>query len=167
MTLADINAMDRDAFVHTLGGVVEHSPWIAAEAWQARPFASIDALHAALMRELTQAPTQTQLAVMRAHPELAGKAAIRGELTRDSGHEQSGAGLTECTPAEFARLSALNKAYNERFGFPFIIAVKGLDRAAIIRHFGERLEHDRAREFDEALAQIGRIVRLRLDAMLV
>jgi 2-oxo-4-hydroxy-4-carboxy-5-ureidoimidazoline decarboxylase len=166
MTLADINAMDCEAFVHALGSVVEHSPWIAAQAWQARPFASSEALYAAVMRELMEAPAETQLAVMRAHPELAGKAAIRGELTHDSRREQGGAGLTECSPAEFARLSALNKAYNQRFGFPFIIAVKGLDRAAIIQRFAERLEHDRAREFDEALAQIGRIVRQRLEAML-
>lgn len=166
MTLADVNAMDRDAFIHALGGVVEHSPWIAAQAWQARPFSSIDALHDAFVRELMETPAETQLAVMRAHPELAGKAAIRGEMTDDSRREQGGAGLTECSPAEFARLSALNKAYNARFGFPFIIAVKGLDRATIIQRFAERLEHDRAREFAEALAQIGRIVRLRLEAML-
>ena len=166
MTLAEINALDRGAFVHLLGGIVEHSPWVAEAAWAKRPFQSIDALHSAMTAALMAAPVENQLAVIRAHPELAGKAAIRGELTADSTIEQGGAGLTQCSPREFARLSALNRAYRARFGFPFVIAVKGLDRAAIIERFAARLEHDRAKEFDEALAQIARIARLRLASLL-
>ena len=166
MTLGDINALDRRAFVERLGGIVEHSPWIADEAWPGRPFASVDALHAALVARLMAAPIETQLATIRAHPELAGKAAIRGEMTTDSTLEQGGAGLTQCSPQEFARLAALNRAYKAKFGFPFIIAVKGLDRAAIIAQFAARMEHDRATEFTEALAQIARISRLRLAMML-
>jgi 2-oxo-4-hydroxy-4-carboxy-5-ureidoimidazoline decarboxylase len=166
MTLAEINALDHRAFVERLGGIVEHSPWIAEEAWPRRPFASVDALHAALVEGLMAAPIDTQMVVIRAHPELAGKAAIRGEMTADSKLEQGGAGLTQCSPQEFARLSALNRAYKAKFGFPFIIAVKGLDRAAIIERFAVRLEHDRATEFVEALAQIARISRLRLATML-
>jgi 2-oxo-4-hydroxy-4-carboxy-5-ureidoimidazoline decarboxylase len=106
-----------------------------------------------------------QLALIRAHPELAGKAAVRGQLTADSKAEQSGAGLNQCSPQEFARLQELNRAYNAKFGFPFIIAVKGLDRAAIIARFAERLERDRATEFEEALQQIARIAWLRLEAL--
>ena len=166
MTLAEINALGRAAFIERLGSVVEHSPWIAEGAWLRHPFASVDALHAAMVATLMASPVETQLAVIRAHPELAGKAAIRGEITADSKLEQGSAGLNQCSPREFARLSALNRAYRAKFGFPFIIAVKGLDRAAIIEHFAARLEHDRATEFAEALAQIARISRLRLAMMI-
>ena len=166
MTLAEINALDRGAFVKRLGGIVEHSPWIAEDAWPRRPFANVDALHAAMVAALMAAPVDTQMVVIRAHPELAGKAAIRGEMTADSKQEQGGAGLNQCSPQEFARLSALNRAYKAKFGFPFIVAVKGLDRAAIIERFATRLEHDRATEFAEALAQIARISRLRLATIL-
>jgi 2-oxo-4-hydroxy-4-carboxy-5-ureidoimidazoline decarboxylase len=166
MTLAEINALDRAGFVKQLGGIVEHSPWIAEDAWPRRPFASVDALHAAMVAALMAAPVDTQMVVVRAHPELAGKAAIRGEMTADSKLEQGGAGLNQCSPQEFARLTALNRAYKAKFGFPFIVAVKGLDRAAIIKQFEARLGHDRATEFGEALAQIGRISRLRLATML-
>jgi 2-oxo-4-hydroxy-4-carboxy-5-ureidoimidazoline decarboxylase len=166
LTLAELNALDRSAFVEQLGGIVEHTPWIADEAWPHRPFASVDALHVAMVAELARAPVDTQLVVIRGHPELAGKAAIRGEMTADSKREQGGAGLDQCSPQEFARLTALNRAYKAKFGFPFIIAVKGLDRAKIIGRFAARLEHDRATEFAEALAQIARISRLRLATML-
>jgi len=166
MTLDKVNALDHAAFVSALGGIVEHSPWIAEEAWRMRPFADVAALHGAMMSALSHAPIDTQLAVMRAHPELAGKAAIRGEMTADSKDEQGGAGLTQCSPREFSRLTALNRAYNAKFGFPFIVAVKGMDRASIIEQFAQRLERDRHTEFSEALAQIARIARLRLDALI-
>jgi 2-oxo-4-hydroxy-4-carboxy-5-ureidoimidazoline decarboxylase len=166
MTLDDINGFDHADFVRHLGGIIEHSPWIAGAAWHARPFASVDALHAAMLGSLMSAPIDTQLAVIRVHPELAGKAAIRGEMTADSIGEQGGAGLTQCSPQEFARLSALNRAYSAKFGFPFIVAVKGLDRAGIIERFATRLDHDRATEFNEALTQIARISRLRLGLLL-
>ena len=166
MTLTDVNALDQPAFVAALGGIVEHSPWIASGAWSQRPFASVDALHAAMMHTMMTAPELKRLALIRGHPELAGKAAIRGELTAESTTEQSGAGLTHCSPQEFARLTALNRAYNAKFGFPFIIAVKGLDRTAIIEQFARRVERERTQEFDEALAQIQQISRLRLAALL-
>ncbi len=165
MTLSEVNALDRSAFVAALGGVFEHSPWIAAAVWSQRPFATVDALHAAMVKAVSDATEETQLALIRAHPELAGKAAIRGELTAASLGEQSGATLTHCSAEEFARLQALNSAYNRKFGFPFIIAVKGLDREAIIGRFAARLERDRELEFREALKQIARITRLRLEAM--
>jgi len=165
MTLDELNAQDARGFASALDGVFEHSPWIVARTLDARPFASIDALHDALLATLDRATADEQLALLRAHPELAGKAAFRGELTADSTAEQSGAGLNQCSPQEFARLQELNAAYNAKFGFPFIIAVKGLDRAAIIERFTERLKRDRPTEFEEALQQIARIAWLRLEAL--
>jgi len=166
MTLAELNALDRNGFVAALGGVFEHSPWIAEAVWPQRPFAMVAALHSAMVEAVFDAPEDAQLALIRAHPELAGKAAIRGELTADSKNEQSGAGLTQCSQEEFKRLQELNRAYNEKFGFPFIIAVKGLDRSAIIARFAERVGRHRDLELSEALAQIARIARFRLEAMI-
>jgi 2-oxo-4-hydroxy-4-carboxy-5-ureidoimidazoline decarboxylase len=166
MTLADVNALDRGAFVAALGGVFEHSPWIAEAVWPQRPFADLDALHAAMVAAMRRASADAKLALVRTHPELAGKAAARGELTPDSAREQAGAGLAGCSPEEFRRLGALNRAYNTKFGFPFIIAVKGLDRPAIIARFAERIERDRSSELEEALQQIARIARVRLETML-
>jgi len=166
MTLAHVNALDRARFVAALGDVFEHSPWVAEAAWSMRPFEAVDALHSAMVAAMHSAPAAAQLALIRAHPELAGNAAIRGELTVDSKTEQSGAGLDRCSPAEYARLQELNRAYNEKFGFPFIIAVRGLDRTAIIGRFAERVGRDREQEFDEALQQIARIARFRLEGLI-
>jgi 2-oxo-4-hydroxy-4-carboxy-5-ureidoimidazoline decarboxylase len=165
MHLHDLNHCTRAEFVAALGGIFEHSPWVAEKACAARPFATVDALHTAMVEAVRTAPEDARLALIRAHPELAGKAAVRGELTADSTREQSGAGLDQCSPDEFARLTALNAAYNAKFGFPFILAVKGHDRASTLREFARRVERDRAGEFDEALAQIARIARFRLEAL--
>jgi 2-oxo-4-hydroxy-4-carboxy-5-ureidoimidazoline decarboxylase len=165
MTLGELNAMNEGRFVAALGGVFEHSPWVAERAFGDRPFSSVAALHAAMVAAVDRASEPQKLALLRAHPELAGKAAIKGEMTADSVKEQSGAGLSECTPQEFARLTDLNARYNARFGFPFILAVKGYDRAGILAEFARRVEHDRATEFKESLAQIARITRFRLDAL--
>lgn len=165
MRLAEINRMDKPAFVDALGGIFEHSPWVAERAFPDRPFASVPALHAAMVAAVEHAPEHEKLALLRAHPELAGKAAVRGELTVDSSNEQSGAGLSQCSPEEFALLTDLNRRYNVKFGFPFILAVKGHDRASVIREFARRVEQDRAAEFTESLAQIARITRFRLEAL--
>lgn len=166
MTLAELNALDRSRFVAALGGVFEHSPWVAEAVWSQRPFTSVDVLHAEMVEAMLDATEDAQLALIRTHPELAGKAALRGTLTADSSAEQSGAGLTQCSPEEFARLQELNRAYRNKFGFPFIIAVKGLDRSAIIARFAERLQRNRDLEFAEALAQIARVARFRLEALM-
>ena len=166
MTLVELNGRDRRGFVVALGGVFEDSPWVAEAAWPRHPFATLDALYRAMVDAVRGAGEGAQLTLIRAHPELAGKAAVRGELTADSKAEQSGAGLNQCSPQEFARLQELNRAYKAKFGFPFIIAVKGLDRAAIIARFTERLERDRATELEEALEQIARIAWLRLEALI-
>ncbi len=166
MTLVELQALDHDAFAAAFGGIFEHSPWVAVRAFGAGPFASVDALHAAMLRVLHDAPRAEQLALLRAHPELAGKAAIRGELTVDSTQEQSGAGLARCSLEELARITALNARYNATFGFPFIIAVKGLDRTAILHEFARRADNAPDAEFAEALKQVARIARFRLDAQI-
>lgn len=165
MTLAQINALAEADFVRTLGGIFEHSPWVAQRAFAARPFASVDALHAAMVAAVDRATEAQKLALLRAHPELAGKAAVRGEMTADSVSEQTGAGLAQCSPEELARLTELNSRYTARFGFPFILAVKGFDRAGVIAEFARRVNHDRPTEFAECLAQVARIARLRLHAL--
>jgi 2-oxo-4-hydroxy-4-carboxy-5-ureidoimidazoline decarboxylase len=166
MTLSELNRITPVALVTALGGIFEHSPWVAERASKARPFDSIADLHEAMLAEVDTAPVELRLALIRAHPELAGKAAIRGELTADSRVEQAGAGLAHCSAEELARLTALNAAYNAKFGFPFILAVKGYDRAGILCEFARRVERDRETEFNEALAQIARITRFRLEALL-
>ena len=166
MTLDELNRMDFGTFVATLGGVFEHSDWVAEGAWSRRPFASVGALHAAMQTVVDCAGEGPQLALIRAHPELAGKAMVKEELTAESASEQAGAGLTQCTPQEFTQLTELNDRYNTKFGFPFILAVKGYDRAGVIAEFARRVDRDRNTEFAENLAQIGKITRMRLDALL-
>jgi 2-oxo-4-hydroxy-4-carboxy-5-ureidoimidazoline decarboxylase len=166
VTLDQINRAGRAEFVAALGGIFEHSPWVADGAFAARPFASVPALHEAMVAVVGGAGEERQLALLRAHPELAGKAAVRGELTAESTREQSGAGLGACSPEEFARLQELNARYNAKFGFPFILAVKGCDRAGIVAEFARRVEQERAAELAECLRQVAKIARFRLDALL-
>jgi 2-oxo-4-hydroxy-4-carboxy-5-ureidoimidazoline decarboxylase len=166
LKLATVNALGETAFIAALGGVFEHSPWVAQRAYVARPFASVDALHASMVDVVRRAGRDEQLALIRAHPELAGRAMVAKALTAASTSEQSGAGLTQCTPAEYATLVELNTRYNAKFGFPFILAVKGYDRAGVIAEFARRVERDPAAEFAEALDQIARITRFRLQALI-
>jgi OHCU decarboxylase len=165
MTLAELNMLDARAFAAALAGVFEHSPWIVERTYASRPCASIDALHGALIDTVTRATGDERLALLRAHPELAGKAAIAGEMTAASVDEQTSAGLVACTPEEFARLDELNRRYSTRFGFPFILAVRGLHRKQILDEFARRVEREHHVEFAECLAQVARISRLRLDAL--
>jgi OHCU decarboxylase len=166
MTLDELNAAPPDAFVAALGGIFEHSPWVPAAVAAERPFASVAALHHALCAAVAAAGEPAQLALIRAHPQLAGRAAIAGELTAHSASEQRGAGLDQCSPDEFARLRALNDAYQRRFGFPFVVAVRGLTRADILAAMERRLARDAATERAEALAQIEKIAAFRLADML-
>ncbi len=165
MTLAELNALSEPRFVATLGGIFEHSPWVAQRVAGARPFASVDTLHRAMVAEVERASADERLALIRAHPELAGRAAVRDELTTESRREQAGAGLSECSSDEFARLTELNARYRARFRFPFVLAVKGYDRTGIIDEFARRVDNDPADEQAEAIAQIARIARFRLDAL--
>jgi len=165
-TLEQLNQASTDAFVAALSGIFEHSPWVAAAAAQQRPFASIDALHRTMSQAVETSGEAKQLALINAHPELAGKAAVRGELTAESTREQSGAGLDQCTQEEFDKLLALNGVYREKFGFPFILAVRGYDRHGIIANFEARMNNSRADEMRASLDQIYRIARFRLDELI-
>jgi allantoate deiminase/N-carbamoyl-L-amino-acid hydrolase len=169
--LNDSAARDVAAFVNTLHGIYEHSPWIPERAAKLGPFANITALKQALQGVVTGAERAEQLGLIRAHPELAGKAAIAGELTAESTGEQAKAGLNLCTPEEFATLQKLNGDYNAKFGFPFILAVKGatgkgLTRQQIITTFTRRLRNQPEDELREALRQIGRIAEMRINDLL-
>lgn len=166
LTLARLSTLDRDAFVDALGAVFEHSPWVVERAWPKRPFASRAALLAAFGAVLSDAGRELQLSLINAHPELAGKLALGGELSADSAREQAGAGLAACSPEEFVSLQRLNATYREKFGWPFIVAVKGLSRQHIIAEISRRLERTPDDEFAEALAQILRIAAFRLGELI-
>ena len=165
LTLATVNRMDAADFAAAFGGVYEHSPWVAACALAQRPpggFASRAGLHAALVATVHAATEAEQVALLRAHPELAGKEAASGTLTADSTREQAVAGLTALGPAEVGRLRELNRLYREKFGFPFIIAARNNTQAAIFGTLEARLHNTRTMELHNALAQVGEIARLRL-----
>jgi 2-oxo-4-hydroxy-4-carboxy-5-ureidoimidazoline decarboxylase len=165
VTLDALNEMPRDDFATVLGDVFEHSPWVAEGAAGARPFASLSSLLDAMVAVVLAAPHAKKLALIRAHPDLAGRLAIEGGMSQASTSEQAGAGLDQCTPEEFARFQSLNEAYTAKFGFPFVMAVTGRSRAEILERFAQRLDNDEASEFDEALVEIAEIARIRLTAL--
>ena len=160
--------MTLEAFVRRFGGVYEHSPWIAEAVYRRGLSPAEDTpqgLAATMADVLAAAGDDAKLALIGAHPDLAGRAAIAGDLTDASKSEQGGAGLDRCTPDEYRRFQALNAAYKRKFGFPFILAIGGMDKREILAAFEARLGNDRATEFRTAIGQINRIARLRLDAL--
>ncbi|MDH3716160.1 MAG: 2-oxo-4-hydroxy-4-carboxy-5-ureidoimidazoline decarboxylase [Gammaproteobacteria bacterium] len=161
----DFDTLDHNDFVTRFGDIFEHSPWIAARTFERRPFLSADVLFAALVDTLNDAPHTERLALLRAHPELAGKVARAGELTENSTHEQSGAGLDRLSDEEYARFARLNAAYRQKFDFPFIIAARHHDKASILQNFERRLGNTVDEEFDTALGEVCKIARLRFDAI--
>lgn len=168
ITLAQLNGASREEFAHLLDGTYEHSPWIAMRAWERRPFSTLAALKQALVATVRDSSREEQLQLIRSHPELAGKAMVAKTLTAESTNEQGKAGLTQCTPAEFDLIQSLNARYNEKFGFPFILAVRGprgagLGKRAIIEAFQRRVNNHPDFEFAEALRNIHRIAEIRLD----
>ncbi|MEO5671644.1 MAG: 2-oxo-4-hydroxy-4-carboxy-5-ureidoimidazoline decarboxylase [Ramlibacter sp.] len=168
LTLQQINGATPEDAARLLDGLYEHSPWIAEAALAHRPFKSLAQLKHAMARIVAEAGHEKQLALIRAHPELAGKAMVSGSLTAESTNEQGKAGLTDCTPDEFAKIQQLNADYNARFGFPFILAVRGprgtgLSRREIIDTFARRLDNPADFELTECLRNIHRIVELRLN----
>jgi len=168
LTIEQLNAAAPEEAVALLDGIYEHSPWIARRALAARPFRSLAHLKHALVQALAGSSTDEQLGLIRAHPELAGKAMVSKTLTAESTNEQSKAGLTDCTPEEFAKIQQLNAGYNAKFGFPFILAVRGprgtgLSKREIIDTFERRLHHHPDFELGEALRNIHRIAEIRLD----
>ena len=162
MTLAELNAAERERFVASLGWIFEDSPWVAERTWARRPFTSVAALHDAMVAEVSAADPAEQLTLLRAHPDLG----ARARMSDASSGEQAGAGLDSLTAAEFERLQQLNAAYRARFGFPFLFAVRGATTPQILAALERRLAASRDAEFTEALGQVARIVRFRLDALL-
>ena len=168
LTLQQLNAATPAEALALLDGLYEHSPWVVESALAQRPFRSLAHLKHACARAVTQGGIDRQLALIRAHPELAGKAMVSKTLTAESTNEQSKAGLTDCTPEEFARLQKLNADYNAKFGFPFILAVRGprgtgLHRTQIIETFERRLANPVDFEREECLRNIHRIAEIRLN----
>lgn len=158
--------MDTHDFIARYGGIYEHSPWVAEQVSTLGGDIEDLSVLAALMADcVDNAAVEQQLELIRAHPDLAGKAQVAGELTQASTTEQASAGLDQCSPEEFTRFQELNDAYWQRFGFPFVMAVRGQDRVAILDAFAQRLGNSYAVEFETALIEIHKIARLRLDAM--
>jgi OHCU decarboxylase len=159
MTIEELNGLPRDAFVKALGWVYEHSPWVAERAWERRPFASLEALYGAMMAEVEAAPREEQLALLRAHPDLG----ARLQMSAASTGEQSGAGLDRLAADELEQLRDLNLAYRAKFGFPFILAVKGATKSDIVEGLKRRFRNEAEVEFREALRQVHRIAAFRLE----
>lgn len=161
---AVVNTLSGAEFVARLGGVFERSPWVAERVYPKRPFSDLQELHALMCAEVVAAGEAAQLDLIRAHPDLAGRAALAG-LTAASSREQAGAGLDRLSEAEYGRFHALNNRYRERFGFPFILAVKGHTKTSVLAAFERRLPNDAETERETALEQIYEIARLRLLAL--
>jgi len=178
MTLAELNAIDRSAFGRALGWIFEDSPWVAERASETRPFTTLDALHDAMTSVVTAASAEEQLALLRAHPDLgvrltalgtpAGSVRLQADqqMSAASQREQAGAGLDALTHDELERLLKLNAAYREKFGFPFVYAVKGSTKHDILNALERRLPSTRDAERQEALRQVYRIARFRLEEMI-
>jgi 2-oxo-4-hydroxy-4-carboxy-5-ureidoimidazoline decarboxylase len=164
LTLDHLNALGAEAFGATLGDIFEHAPWVAVAAAAHRPFATVTALHEAMLAAVQAAPREQQLAFLRGHPELGGKVARTGAMTAESVAEQGSLGLDRLSDAEFARFEDLNAAYRARFGFPFIICVRRQTRDAILSEFARRGALSMEEEFATAVGEIGHITRLRLVA---
>lgn len=165
-SISEISTLSQQDFKETLADIFEHSPWIPERVWNSRPFISVDHLHVAMMKVLESATAKERLGLICAHPELAGKEATAGVLTKASTTEQQGAGLDQCSKEELERLRKLNFDYFEKFGFPFVVAVKGMSRYQIMDCIESRLRNQRDIEFATCLNEIGKIARFRLDAML-
>jgi 2-oxo-4-hydroxy-4-carboxy-5-ureidoimidazoline decarboxylase len=162
-TLESLNSASPADFTTALGDIYEHSPWVAEAVSAKRPFATLAALHEAMTHAVGAAPADAQLALIKAHPDLGGKAMRAGALTADSTREQASAGLDRLSDAEFARFHQLNDAYRAKFGFPFIVSVRRHTKDSILRQFERRLAHSAAEERETALSEIFRIAALRLD----
>ena len=166
VALGSLNAADETAFVAALGEVYEHAPWVAQAVWRQRPFATLAALHAAMMAAVRATPAEQRLALIKGHPDLAGKAARAGAMTADSQAEQASAGLERLSEAEFTQFHRLNGAYREKFGIPFIICARRHSKDSILKQFERRLQNSMAEETETALGEIFCIAALRLDQRL-
>jgi len=167
MTIREINQLDKESFQAAIGPVFEHSSWIAAATWERRPFASREALLNALAATVEAAGTEPLLQLIRAHPELGGRLARRGLLTKESGEEQRSAGLCDLDAGSLAELETLNACYTARFGFPFIVCAKRNSAETILSALRERLDNSREVETGRAWEEIKKIAALRLEALVV
>jgi 2-oxo-4-hydroxy-4-carboxy-5-ureidoimidazoline decarboxylase len=155
--------MDQVSFVRNIGWIFEHSPWVAEKAWELRPYADREDLLAKMKAVVLDSAADRQMALIQSHPDLAGRLARMGKLTKASKQEQKSAGLDLLKPTEMAEMDTFNIAYKEKFGFPFIICARLNSAAMILEAFGRRLRHDRQTEINTALEEIGKIARLRLE----
>lgn len=162
MSIVEINALDPDNFVARFGFLIEGSPWIAARAWQARPFASFEHLYRSFCEVMSKASTDEKVALIQAHPDLVGRAARSRMLSPESAREQSSAGLDRLSPEEIAALEQLNQNYKDRFGFPFVICARENRKDTILEGFASRLSNTRCAEIEIALREIERIAYLRM-----
>ena len=162
-TIEEVNRMDREEFIARFGTVFEKSTWVAEGAWERRPFEDLDGLHAAFVGTVNDAPEERRVALIRAHPDLAGKAALAGELTDESANEQASAGLDRLSPEEYERFHRLNTSYREKFDLPYVVCVRDNTKETIFAGAERRLSNTREEEIGAALDEISRIARLRLE----
>jgi len=162
ITLDQVNLLDREGFIARFGSLFEHSPWVAEEAWSSRPFESVEEMWRAFEDAMYAAPRERQLDLIRAHPDLAGKAAVAGELTPASRREQASAGLDRLSPGEFEAFARMNREYREKFGLPMVVCVREHTKESILENVQSRLGNSRDEEIRKALAEISRISRYRL-----
>lgn len=165
-TLEEVNRLGRKEFVACFGAVYEHSPWVAEETYEARPFGSLDKLHVAMVQVVDSASRERKMALLRTHPDLAGKAAMAGELTPVSADEQSSAGLDRLSPGEYEAFTRMNREYRERFGMPMIVCVREHTKVSILENAEGRLGNSREKEIEVALSEVHKIARLRLEGMI-
>ena len=166
ITVREANQHDREAFVRAFGSVYERSPWVAERAWRERPFEGPEDLRRTLWRAVQEAPREQQLDLVRAHPDLAGKAAVAGELTPESEREQSSASLDRLSPEEYERFRDVNAAYREKFGFPMVVYVREHTKDSILAQAEARLANTRERELETALEEIQKIAASRLEGLI-
>ena len=164
--ISELNKMERDGFVRMAGVVFEHSPWIAEAAWEQRPFVNVANLHGALCGVVKNSSEEKQLALIRAHPDLVGRAALAGTLTRESTNEQAAAGLDRLSPEETRLFQEYNAAYKEKFGFPFVICARLNKKEAVLKGFERRMKNSKEQEVKSALGEIFKIAELRLGDLI-
>ena len=163
ITLDEVNDLDREGFVTKFGALYEHSPWVAEAVSDERPFDSFDGMHGSFTRAVREAGVERRNALIKAHPDLAGKAAMVGDLTPESAREQSSAGLDRLSPEEYESFTKLNRRYREKFGLPMIVAVREHTKDSILEDARKRLENSSEEEEDKALQEIFKIARYRLE----
>ena len=166
LTIDQVNDLSKGQFVQRFSSLYEHTPWVAEAAWDERPFGGVEERHRAFQRAVRAAPEEQQLALIRAHPGLAGKAAVAGELTEEFTREQASAGLDRLSSEEFEVLNRLNNAYWEKFGFPLIFAVGEHSIESILENAEQRLKNSREQELETALGEIAKIARMRLQYLI-